>query len=192
MTRLLAVLLLGLVAAGVVADEYAVYNRVGKYDPYFRKYSKRFFGAGFDWRVFKAQAIADSRLKPDARSHVGAVGIMQIMPATFEEIVAKNPTIRGGRLQPRWNIAAGIFYDRQLWRFWKAERPLADRLNFMFSSYNAGKGNILKAQRMARRKNVNPNLWPPVAEVLPRVTGKRSRETLGYVAKIEKIKGVLR
>jgi len=29
------------------------YNRVVKYDKYFSKYSKRYFGPGFDWHYFK-------------------------------------------------------------------------------------------------------------------------------------------
>src|SRR6185369_9269115 len=48
-----------------------------RYDPYFKKYSKRFFGVGFDWRLFKAQGMAESELNPNARSFVGARGIMQ-------------------------------------------------------------------------------------------------------------------
>ena len=71
------------------------YNQVKKFDSYFSKYSKRFFGPNFDWRFFKAQAVAESRLKPDAQSHVGAQGIMQIMPRTFDEIVRKYPQIKG-------------------------------------------------------------------------------------------------
>ena len=35
------------------------YNHVVKYDQYFSKYSKRYFGPGFDWHLFKAQAIAE-------------------------------------------------------------------------------------------------------------------------------------
>ena len=64
-----------------------------EYDEYFRKYSKRYFGPHFDWRWFKAQAIAESGLKHDAKSWVGAVGVMQIMPATFEEIRRANPHV---------------------------------------------------------------------------------------------------
>ena len=52
------------------------YNRVVKYDRDFSKYSKRFFGPGFDWRYFKAQAEAESRLKVTATSGAGAVGIV--------------------------------------------------------------------------------------------------------------------
>jgi membrane-bound lytic murein transglycosylase F len=168
------------------------YTRVIKYDKYFSKYSKRFFGPGFDWHYFKSQAIAESHLKADAKSRVGAVGIMQIMPSTYQEILHKNPIIKGTRAQPRWNIAAGIFYDRTIWNLWIAERPLQDRLNFMFGSYNAGKGSILKAQKIARRKGLNENLWESIEVTLYQVTGNRSKETIGYVRKIGKIKEVLR
>ena len=168
------------------------YNRVVKYDRHFKKYSKRFFGIGFRWQLFKAQAVAESHLDPVARSEVGAVGIMQIMPRTFEEIKRKNPAIKGSRLQPRWNIAAGIHYNRTLWNVWKADRPFMDRVRFMFGSYNAGKGNILKAQKVAEQQGLNPNLWHSIHSSLPEVTGTRSNETLRYVEKIEKIVEVLK
>lgn len=168
------------------------YNRVVKFDKYLSKYSKRYFGPDFDWRYFKAQAIAESRLKATARSRVGAVGLMQIMPETFKEITKKNPYIKGNRNQPRWNIAAGIYYNRTIWNLWKADRPFQDRLNFMFGSYNAGKGNILKAQKIAKKRGFNQNYWDAIEISLPNVTGRRSRETIGYVKKINEIKGVLR
>jgi membrane-bound lytic murein transglycosylase F len=168
------------------------YNRVVKYDRHFKKYTKRFFGVGFRWQLFKAQAVAESHLDPDARSSVGAAGIMQIMPRTFEEIQHKNPGIKGSRMQPRWNIAAGIYYDRTLWNVFKAERPFMDRVRFMFGSYNTGMGNILKAQQVAEQQGLDPNLWLSIRTSLPEVTGKRSKETIGYVEKIEKIKEVLK
>ena len=168
------------------------YNNVVKYDKYFVKYTKRYFGPAFDWRHFKAQAVAESRLKETAKSRVGALGIMQIMPKTFNEIARKNHRVKGTRAQPRWNIAAGIYYDRQIWNTWKAKRPFQDRLNFMYGSYNAGKGNIIKAQKVAERKGLNPNLWQSIEPSLPAITGKYSHETIGYVKKINHIKGVLR
>lgn len=167
------------------------YNQVTKYDKYFSKYSKRYFGPNFDWHHFKAQAIAESRLKAAATSRVGAVGVMQIMPKTFEEIVHKHPMIKGTREQPRWNIAAGIYYDRKLWKLWKAERSFQDRLDFMLGSYNAGRGNILRAQKIAEKQGLNPNLWKSIEPVLSEITGKRSKETIDYIKKITMIKGVL-
>ena len=174
------------------AQAFERYNRIVKFDKYFSKYSKRFFGTNFNWRYFKAQAVAESGLRADAESKVGAKGLMQIMPTTYKEILRKNRGIRGSRFQPRWNIAAGIYYDRTLWNAWKAERPRKDRINFMFGSYNAGKGNIIRAQKVARGMNINENLWEAIEISLPEVTGKHSRETIGYVKKINKVKEVLR
>ena len=81
-----------------------------KYDRYFKKYAKHYFGAGFDWRWFKAQGIAESGLRAGAVSPAGAKGIMQIIPTTFEEIRAKNPHFRNID-DPQWNIAAVIYFS---------------------------------------------------------------------------------
>lgn len=171
---------------------YKRYNKVKKYDTHFKKYSKHFFGPTFSWHHFKAQAIAESRLKKNAISRVGAKGIMQIMPETFKEIKRKSRVLKGSREHPKWSIAAGIWYNRSLWKMWKAERPLQDRLDFMFGSYNAGKGNILKAQVLAKKLNLDPNLWSSIVKTLSSITGKHSTETIGYVKKIKHIKGVLK
>ena len=157
-----------------------------KYDRYFRKYTKRFFGAGFEWKWFKAQAIAESNLNNEARSWVNAKGIMQIMPKTFHEIKKKNPSFVDID-EPRWNIAAGIYYDHQLYQKWKAERPLKDRIFFTFGSYNAGFRTIVKAQRVCKKVGLNENLWGSIKSIAPKVRGWRHRETLGYVDKISKM-----
>lgn len=189
MKKILAIVLLLIPCQSQAFERY---NGVVKYDTYFSKYSKRYFGPNFDWRHFKAQAIAESRLKAKAKSRVGALGLMQIMPKTFKEIARKNPSIKGTREQPRWNIAAGIYYDRVIWNTWKAERPFEDRINFMLGSYNAGKGNILKAQKIANKEGLDANLWESIELTLDKVTGGRSAETIGYIKKIDEIKGVLR
>ena len=180
---------------GIAPDDlaaFARYKRFTTYDQHFTKYSKRFFGVGFDWHYFKAQAVAESNLREDARSPVGAVGVMQIMPRTFEEIQRKNPAITGSLDQPRWNIAAGIWYDRQHFVVWAADRSLVERLKFTFGSYNAGRSSILRAQQFALGEGLNATLWDSVAGELPRVTGRRSQETVAYVARVLDIRQVLR
>ncbi|MBL7175018.1 MAG: transglycosylase SLT domain-containing protein [Desulfobacteraceae bacterium] len=154
-----------------------------KYDPYFRKYTKRYFGPGFNWKWFKAQAIAESNLKMNAKSWVNAKGLMQIMPKTFHEIKKKNPSFVDIN-EPRWNIAAGIYYDKQIYKKWKAPRPFKDRMNFTFGSYNAGFHTILKAQKECQKIKKNENLWHNIRSVAPKVRRWRHRETLGYVDKI--------
>ena len=122
---LLLVLLPGMACAGMlhyVGDSYWS----DSYDGYFRKYTKHYFGPHIDWRWFKAQGIAESGLSPEASSSAGAKGIMQILPATYEDIRSKNPHF--SRIEePRWNIAAGIYYDRMLYRKWKKGLPTEER-----------------------------------------------------------------
>jgi len=175
-------------AVGKIEDFPGVTSRkwTSKYDQYFRKYTKRYFGAGFEWKWFKAQAIAESNLKANATSWVNAKGIMQLMPKTFHEIKKKNPSFVDIN-EPRWNIASGIYYDRQLYKKWRAERPFKDKISFTFASYNAGFRNIIKAQKTAKNHGLNENLWHNIKSVAPKVSGWRHKETVGYVDKITKM-----
>lgn len=148
-----------------------------EYDRHFKKYSKRYFGPLFDWHWFKAQAIAESALNHEARSHVGARGIMQIMPATFGDITKKNPHF--AQLDsPHWNIAAGIYYNSTLYRKIK-NAPAQDKLYMTFASYNAGYGSILNASKRSGSKEKD---WDELKKYLP-------KETRGYVRRIRSLMG---
>lgn len=170
----------------------AVARDQSRYDDIFRKYSKRYFGAPFDWRLFKAQGIAESELNPNAKSWVGARGIMQLMPSTFAAIASKRPEFRSID-DPEFNIAAGIMHDRWLWTVWQKRVPDDERHRFMFGSYNAGEGPILRACIAARGLQLSDAQWTSIERVAPNIDRWRYRETLGYVKKIdrnyEKLKG---
>jgi soluble lytic murein transglycosylase-like protein len=153
-----------------------------RYDETFRKYSKRYFGIGYDWRVFKAQAMAESQMNPSARSWVGARGLMQLMPSTYKDIQSRAGF--GSIDDPEWNIAAGILHDRSLWRRWERDSIDVDRREFMFASYNAGEGTIMNAQRACVERSLDRRAWRSVEAVAPNVPRWRYRETLGYVRKI--------
>jgi membrane-bound lytic murein transglycosylase F len=170
-----------LALCGSTASAKAVTDR---YDDTFRKYSKRFFGVGFDWRIFKAQGMAESNLEMSARSWVGARGIMQLMPTTFREIQSKNAEIKAIN-HPEWNIAAGIYYDRQLWTQWQTEAHLDDHNRFMLGSYNAGRGTLLRAQKVATTRALDPSVWPSIRSIAPDVPNWRHEETLSYIERIE-------
>jgi membrane-bound lytic murein transglycosylase F len=147
-----------------------------EYDALFRKYAKHYFGPGVDWHWFKAQGIAESGLRPKVKSKAGAVGIMQIMPGTYNEIKEKNPHFLDIS-EPRWNIAAAIYYDRQMYKRWAKGVPGGERLRFAFASYNAGYGNVRKAFRRAKKKHDAVRQWAQVEPFAP-------RETRRYVERI--------
>ena len=163
------------VAAEVVTD---------RYDDTFRKYAQRFFGPGYDWRVFKAQAMAESNINMNAKSWVGARGIMQLMPSTFSEVRSRNPEMTSVN-KPEWNIAAGIFYDRSLYLQWLSQQGENDHLPFMMASYNAGRGTLLRAQSVAKAKVLDPAVWLSIATVAPEVPRWRHEETLTYIQRIQ-------
>lgn len=176
--------LLGLLLLGAISTRGSAQRHLDRYDDTFRKYSKRFFGVAYDWRLFKAQGLAESNLNPEATSWVGARGIMQLMPSTFLAIQSKNPVFASID-DDEWNIAAGVYHDRQLWRMWVADSiGLSEHHQFMFGSYNAGRIPILRAQILARNRALDPRLWASVEQVAPEVRRWRHLETLGYVRKI--------
>jgi membrane-bound lytic murein transglycosylase F len=178
LTFFLCLLTFGSALAIVSSPTHPVHSNhwTDEYDRHFRKYSKRYFGPMFDWNWFKAQGIAESGLNETARSPVGAIGVMQIMPTTFEEISDKHPHYIEVE-SPRWNIAAGIYYDRSMYtRFPTA--PEQERLYLALASYNAGYGRVLTAFRRAGDKDD----WDSVKKHLP-------GETRGYVSRIRRLMG---
>lgn len=155
-----------------------------KYDRHFKKNTKHYFGPGIDWHWFKAQGIAESGLNPKAKSKVGAVGLMQLMPSTYQEILKKKPNF-GDIDDPRWNIAAAIYYNRQLYKRWKKKDISVDeRMNFTLASYNAGFARVLKARKKLRDKHKEHTeavrTWAKVSPYTP-------PETRNYISRISKL-----
>lgn len=127
--------------------------------------------------LWKAQLWQESRLRADAVSPVGARGLAQFMPATWREAVR---ALGLGISSPHDDIAveAGAWYQAKMRRAWTAKRTALERHALGLASYNAGLGNILKAQTRCS----GARLWPDVARCLPAITGARNaRETTTYV-----------
>ena len=178
MRRVLCIVLIFFFCGQVYSQKH-----FSKYDDTFKKYSKRFFGPGFDWKVFKAQGITESGLTPDAVSQVGARGIMQLMPSTFQEVHSINPEFTQIE-DPEWNIGAGIYYDRILYKAWKEIEVDPEKLNFTYGSYNAGRGTIMKAQTKAKDNSLDHTSWKSITNVAKQVPRWKYEETLNYVERI--------
>ena len=85
-----ALFALALAPSPLTAQRKIEARKPADYDDTFRKYSKRFFGPAYDWKLFKAQGMTESNLDMTARSRVGARGVMQLMPSTFRSIRSEN------------------------------------------------------------------------------------------------------
>jgi membrane-bound lytic murein transglycosylase F len=134
-----------------------------------------------DMYAIKAQSKAESGLNPNAKSPVGAAGLMQLMPGTAVETARKLGVKNGGIYDPEFNIMLGVYYDNSLYKMFKNENGF-ERLAFMYGAYNCGPGNIIKAQKVARVDNK----WFYIVEALPSITGKHATETINYVERIGK------
>jgi membrane-bound lytic murein transglycosylase MltF len=143
----------------------------------FEKYGARY---GFDPVMLAAQGFQESKLNQNARSHVGAIGVMQIMPATGKDLGV------GDIRKIEANIHGGAKYMDQLMtryfpdaKFSESVRPL-----FAFASYNAGPGNISKMRKLAAKRGLDPDKWFNNVEIV--VSEKIGIETTTYVRNIYK------
>jgi membrane-bound lytic murein transglycosylase MltF len=143
----------------------------------FRKYGAQF---NMDWMLMAAQGYQESRLDHSAKSHVGAIGVMQVMPATGKELKVGDIT----QLEP--NIHAGVKYVRNLIDRYYAKEPMDDlnKMLFAFAAYNAGPGRVRQLRREATAQGLDANVWFDNVE---RVAAERiGRETVTYVSNIYK------
>src|SRR5262249_28868605 len=130
--------------------------------------------------LMAAQGYQESQLNQGAKSHVGAVGVMQVMPATGKDLKVGDIS----QLEP--NIHAGVKYMRFMIDQYFANEPM-DRLNkglFAFAAYNAGPARIQSLRKEAAKRGLDPNKWFNNVELV--ASEKIGRETVTYVANIYK------
>jgi membrane-bound lytic murein transglycosylase MltF len=144
---------------------------------FLRKYGDKY---SLDYVLMAAQAYQESGLDQNRKSAVGAIGVMQVMPATGKDM--KVGDIR--QVEP--NIHAGVKYIRFMMDQFYANEPM-DVLNkglFTFASYNAGPGRVKQLREQAAKRGLNPNVWFNNVELV--AAEKIGRETVQYVSNIYK------
>jgi membrane-bound lytic murein transglycosylase MltF len=143
----------------------------------FRKYGSQYH---FDPLMLAAQGYQESQLNQEAKSHVGAVGVMQLMPATGAEMKVGDIKITES------NIHAGAKYMDQLMTRYLSDAKLdeTNRTLFAFACYNAGPGNIARMRREAAKRGLDDNLWLNNVELV--TAEKIGIETTTYVRNIYK------
>ncbi len=143
----------------------------------FKKYGDQY---DVDWLLMAAQGYQESQLNHNVRSPVGAIGVMQVMPATGKELKVGDVT----QLEP--NIHAGTKYMRFMIDQYYGRDPMTqlDKALFAFASYNAGPARVKQLRAEAAKRGLDPNVWFNNVELI--AAEKIGRETVTYVSNIYK------
>jgi membrane-bound lytic murein transglycosylase MltF len=143
----------------------------------FETYGQKY---GFDPLMLTAQGYQESQLRQEAHSRVGAIGVMQVTPATGRALQVGDIHL----IEP--NIHAGTKYLDQLMARYFSDAKFSDqnRTLFAFAAYDAGPGNIAKMRKEAVPRGFDPDQWFNHVEI---VTAARiGMETTTYVRNIYK------
>ena len=157
----------------------------------------------WDWRLMAAQCYQESTFDPMARSWAGALGLMQIMPATADMLGLPRDKIH----DPESNIAAAAKYLGQLEAKFADIPGRSEKMNFVLGSYNGGYHHIRDAMALTEKYGGNPHSWSDVSQYVLKLSNPqyyrdpvvkygymRGSETEDYVRKIrarwETYKGV--
>ena len=134
----------------------ASHGIISAYDDLFRKYSS---SAGWDWRLLAAMSYQESGFDPQAVSSMGAMGLMQLMPATADAMGVP----RDKRFDPEQNISASARYIRKVSQSFSDIKDAEERIKFTLAAYNGGIGHVQDAQTLTRKAGRNHQVWQDVA-----------------------------
>jgi len=144
---------------------------------FFQKYAGQY---KVDYLLMAAQGFQESGLDQSVKSRVGAIGVMQVMPATGKELAV------GDIAQLEANIHAGVKYVRFMMDQYYKDEPMDDlnKALMTFAGYNAGPNRIRSLRAETAKRGLNPNLWFNNVERV--VADRIGRETVTYVSNIYK------
>jgi len=143
----------------------------------FQKYGEKY---NFDPLMLAAQGYQESELNQKAKSHMGAIGVMQVMPATGKELKVGDVH----SIEP--NIHAGVKYmDKLMTKYFPDANFMGNnRTLFAFACYNCGPGNVSKMRKEAAKRGFDPDIWFNNVEIV--TAEKIGMETTTYVRNIFK------
>lgn len=126
-------------------------GRISEYDEIVKEIANQH---GWDWRLISSIMYHESRFKHDAESWSGAIGLMQLMPATAEALGVEDIS------DPRQNIEGGVLLLNWLnEQMIKSVPDSTERIKFILASYNIGLGHVKDARRLASKYGKDDKVW---------------------------------
>ena len=141
-------------------------NKLSAYDELIKKHAPII---GWDWRLIASLVYQESQFKPNAKSWVGAYGLMQLMPTVLQKYGLDSTATA------EQQIEAGIKHLKYKLRQVPDEiTDSTERIKFTLASYNSGIGHVLDARRLTEKYGSNPNVWDNnVAEYILKLSNKK-------------------
>ncbi|MEJ2531158.1 MAG: transporter substrate-binding domain-containing protein [Halioglobus sp.] len=155
------------------------FNRFEELKHIFEKYGEQY---SIDYLMVAAQGYQESRLDQNARSHAGAIGVMQMLPSTARDPNVGIPNIE----EVDSNIHAAVKYLEFLRERYFSDPGIDDfnRTLLALATYNMGPRNMINVRNKAAKLGYDPDVWFDNVEV---VAAKNiGREPVQYVANIFK------
>ena len=120
-----------------------------EYDDIYRASVRLYFPPRFntddEWCWEKSNAVVESGQDPEAVSPVGAMGVLQLMPATFEEITGRYG-IQAEATDARVNIQMGVAHQSAMYKALFDNRTKECHRACGHAVYNCGLGCFIDAQ----------------------------------------------
>lgn len=126
-------------------------GKISRYDEVVKEVSMQY---EMDWRLVSSIIYQESGFKPNAKSWVGAYGLMQLMPSTAEMFGIDSLS------SPKEQIEAGVKFIQ--WLDTQIPEEITDvneRTKFILAAYNAGLAHVFDARRLAKKYEHDPNIW---------------------------------
>lgn len=168
---------------------------ISPFDSVFREYAD----SVCDWKMLAAIAYVESKFDTTARSHRGAQGLMQIMPATYHHTLAKLGVSDTMAQNVELDVRVAVKYLDELDGLFSFINK-DERINYILGSYNGGSNHIFDAMRIARKNGINRYSWSSLSKVLESMKDPSvytdsvckygafdATETLQYVRRVKRV-----